>query len=361
MTDTARRGSPHQRRHRTYAVAATVVVAVAAVAAVIFGVTMGADGAGRDRAVPGSVSSSMAAPAPPVVAELTLPANAGAPVFAAGSGWVAVGVQLMRIDPATNKATVAVKDSGEGSAKVLSAFDSIWFDHELKGLFRVDPRTGAVTARFGEEIGVAAVGFGSLWGMDVNHEVVRVDPSTNKVVARIRVSDKKEETHGCVAPFRATCPDYLTVHQDKIVVFIEGEDAAVHIDPATNRVTKRIKMPADAAGFYGINGQPPWIMTLTGLAQVDLETGNVLAQIALGYEQMVLSYEALAPSIAINGDTAWLVADTITTQLDLKARKVVKTFPTPGAGGVLAAAFGHDDLWVSYDDGTLRRVDLSST
>jgi hypothetical protein len=161
--------------------------------------------------------------------------------------------------------------------------------------------------------------------------------------------------------FRATCPDYLTVHQDKIVVFIEGEDAAVHIDPATNRVTKRIKMPADAAGFYGINGQPPWIMTLTGLAQVDLETGNVLAQIPLGYEQMVLSYEALAPSIAINGDTAWLVADTITTQIDLKARKVVKTFPTPGAGGVLAAAFGHDDLWVSYDDGTLRRVDLSST
>jgi hypothetical protein len=334
-------------------------VGAAAVAALIFGANVGVDGAARDRAAP--VSASVAPPAPPVVAEVTLPAKVGAPVFAAGSGWVAVGGQLTRIDPAKNKATV-VKNSGEGSAKVLSAFGSIWFDHEFAGLFRVDPRTGAVTARVGEEIGVAAFGFGSLWGMDVEHEVVRVDPLTNKVVARIRVSDKKEETHGCVAPFRATCPDYLTVHRDKVVVFIEGEDAAVHIDAVTNRVTKRVKMPANAAGFYGINGEAPWVMAESGLAQVDLETGSVVARVPLGPDQrMVLSDEASAPGIAINGDTAWVVADTVTSKIDLKAGEVVKTFPSPGEGGVLAAAVGDGDLWISYDGGTLRRVDLSGT
>jgi hypothetical protein len=74
--------------------------------------------------------------------------------------------------------------------------------------------------------------------------------------------------------FRASCPDYLTVHKDRVVVFIDGEDAAVHIDPATNRVTKRVKMPASSSGFYRLYGEVPWVMTDSGLAQVDLDSGR---------------------------------------------------------------------------------------
>jgi streptogramin lyase len=305
------------------------------------------------------------AAAPAVVAEFDLGVKGGAPVFAAGSAWVAGdGGQLARIDAKTNKSEVVLKGKGQHLSDAMSAFDSIWFHHpETRPLVRIDPSTGAVTASIPEAHGAApaAVGFGSVWGMDVGHKVVRVDPNTNKVVARLRLSTNKVQTHGCVAPFRNTCPNYLTVHKDKVVVFIEGEDAAVHIDPATNRVTKRVPMPANAAGFYGVEGEVPWIMTESGLAQVDLDSGRVLARIPLGDDQRQLYLEANGPSIAINGDTAWLVADTITTEIDLKRAEVVKTFATPGNSGVVAASFGHGDLWVSYDFGIVRRLDVSAS
>jgi hypothetical protein len=153
----------------------------------------------------------------------------------------------------------------------------------------------------------------------------------------------------------------LTVHEDKVVVFIDGEDTAVHIDPTTNQVTKRVKMPANPSGFYRLSGDAPWLMTESGLAKVDLESGGVLSQIPLRLDQRSLFYPALRHAIAINGDTAWLVADYTTTEIDLERAEIVKTFDTPGSGGVLGASFGHGDLWISYAGGTVRRLDLSES
>jgi hypothetical protein len=102
-------------------------------------------------------------------------------------------------------------------------------------------------------------------------------------------------------------------------------------------------------------------MTESGLAQVDLDSGEVLAQVPLREEQRALWAPALRHAIATNGDTAWLVANYTTTEIDLKHAKVVKTFDTPGVCCVLAASFGHGDLWVSYVGGTVRRLDLSGS
>ena len=303
---------------------------------------------------------------PDVVAEFTLPADSETPVFTAGTAWIPMrSGQLTRVDAATNTSQVVRKGHGSTgeSGSAMSAFGSIWFWEERRGVFRLDPDTGAVTARIPEDIELISTGFGSLWGLDVGHEVLRVDPKTNQVVARLRVSDNETETHatGCVEPFRASCPDYLTVHKDRVVVFIDSEDAAVHIDPATNRVTKRVKMPASSSAFYRLNGEVPWVMTDSGLAQVDLDSGEVLAQVALGADQRALWAPALRYAIAVNDDTAWLVANYTTTEIDLKHAEIVKTFKTPGACCVLAASFGHGDLWVSYVGGTVRRLDLSGS
>ena len=311
-------------------------------------------------------SADVTAAAPDVVAEFNLAADSETPVFTAGAAWLPMrSGQLTRVDAATNTSQVVRKGhggTGEGGS-AMSAFGSIWLWEETRGVFRLDPDTCNVTAHIPEDIELMSTGFGSLWGLDVGHEVLRVDPKTNQVVARLRVSDNETETHatGCVEPFRASCPDYLTVHKDRVVVFIDGEDAAVHIDPATNRVTKRVKMPASSSGFYRLSGEVPWVMTNSGLAQVDLDSGEVLEQVPLGADQRALWAPALRHAIAINGDTAWLVANYTTTEIDLKHAKVVKTFDTPGSGGVLAASFGHGDLWVSYVGGTVRRLDLSGS
>jgi len=314
-----------------------------------------------------SDSEDVTAAAPDVVAEFNLPADSETPVFTADATWIPTwSGQLTRVDAETNTSEVVRKgqpwDGGEGGS-AMSAFGSIWLWEEGRGVFRLDPDTGAATARIPEDIEPRSTGFGSLWGLDVGHEVFRVDPKTNQVVARLRVSDNETETHatGCVEPFRASCPDYLTVHKDRVVVFIDGEDAAVHIDPVTNRVTKRVNMPASSSGFFRLYGEVPWVMTESGLAQVDLDSGEVLAQVPLREDQRALWAPALRHAIAINGDTAWLVADYTTTEIDLKHAKVVKTFDTPGVCCVLAASFGHGDLWVSYVGGTVRRLDLSGS
>jgi streptogramin lyase len=291
-------------------------------------------------------------------------------VFTAGAAWIATqGGQLTRVDPETNKSEVVRKGDGMGGASATSAFGSIWLWHQGKGLTRLDPETGAVAARIPEDIEVKAIGFGSLWGPDVGNEVLRVDPNTNTVVARLRVSHKKAETHprGCEEPFRATCPNYLTLHQDKVVVFIDGEDAAVHIDPARNQVIKRVEVPAHPSGFFRLYGEDPWVMTESGLAQVDLDSDEVLARIPLRDDQRILTYPAVHYAIAVNGDTAWLVTDYTTTKIDLKRAKVVETFDTPGSsesptfGSVIGASFGHGDLWVSYAGGKVLRLDPSGS
>jgi hypothetical protein len=102
-------------------------------------------------------------------------------------------------------------------------------------------------------------------------------------------------------------------------------------------------------------------MTDRGLAQVDVDSGEIQTQIPLEEHQRTLTSPALYPSIAVNGDTAWLVADYTTTEIDLKRGEIVKTFDTPGFGGVLAASFGHGDLWVSYTGGTVLRLDVSES
>jgi streptogramin lyase len=347
--------------------AVLVVALVLVVAAVVF---IRNSGTGRSAQAPASSagttsdSEDVTAAAPDVVAKFNLPADSETPVFTAGATWISTwSGQLTRVDAEKNTSEVVRKgqpwDGREGGS-AMSAFGSIWFWEQGRGVFRLDPDTGTVTARIPEDIELRSTGFGSLWGLDVGHKVFRIDPKTNKVVARLRVSDNETETYatGCVEPFRASCPDYLTVHKDRVVVFIDGEDAAVHIDPATNRVTKRVKMPASSSGFYRLYGEVPWVMTESGLAQVDLDSGEVLAQVPLREDQRALWAPALRHAIAINGDTAWLVANYTTTEIDLKHARVVETFDTPGSGGVLGASFGHGDLWVSYAGGTVRRLDL---
>jgi hypothetical protein len=315
---------------------------------------------------PTDTSSAAVTAAPDVVAKFDLPARPEAPVFTAGTAWIpTAGGQLARVDAATNTSEMLLKGAARrGGVYAMSAFESIWFWQQGKGLFRLEPDTGAVIERIPEEIEPWAVGFGSLWGMVYGHKIVRIDPNTNEVVARLRVSDEEAETHvwGCVEPFRETCPDYMTVHEDSVVVFVDGEDAVFHIDPATNQVTKRVTMPANPSGLYRLSGDDPWLMTESGLAQIDLDSGEILKQIPLENSQQNISPPTLRHAIAINGDTAWLVANYTTTQIDLKRAEVVKTFDTPGAGGVVVgASFGHGDLWVAYAGGTVRRLDLPET
>jgi YVTN family beta-propeller protein len=170
----------------------------------------------------------------------------GPPMVAAGSVWLYVRDQLLRIDEQTGglQATISIPDHDTSS--VVSA-GSIWLAGKWD-VARVEARTGTVTAVIpvatppADRAGLAAnawpagAGFGSVWVVDSpEHTVSRIDPATNKVVAKINLAGVRPS---------------LAIGTDAVWV-ADSTKSIKRIDPATNKVTQTITVatPSDAIAF----------------------------------------------------------------------------------------------------------------
>jgi streptogramin lyase len=139
--------------------------------------------------------------------------------------------------PVTSKNTA----DEPGVFGVASGFGSIWATDWVDGeLVRIDPVTNAIVARIpvGPKNGptLIATGAGAVWvaHADSENRVYRVDPATNQVSA-IEL--------GTLHPHEM----FLEVASDKLWVRAT-DDSIVRYDPATGRVTSRLKV-ASGRGF----------------------------------------------------------------------------------------------------------------
>jgi DNA-binding beta-propeller fold protein YncE len=115
--------------------------------------------------------------------------------------WVTAGGDLSRINPATNRAVVAVK----GVVPVV------------KGQRCEEPGVAAA-----DDQAVWLIWCGAARGTAV---VIRVDPRTNREVGRIRVGDN---------------PSGMAIGGGSVWVTIRSENAVIRIDPNTNAVTGQL-------------------------------------------------------------------------------------------------------------------------
>jgi YVTN family beta-propeller protein len=110
-------------------------------------------------------------------------------VAAFGSIWVAGSNGVLRVDPATNRATTTVQTEA-GAVWTAASDDAVWVTG-IAGLVRIDPRTNTVvkTIRFGGTVlGDPDVVAGSVWVPEVRRNTVAiVDPATNAVMRTIKV------------------------------------------------------------------------------------------------------------------------------------------------------------------------------
>jgi DNA-binding beta-propeller fold protein YncE len=296
---------------------------------------------------PGLASPSAAAPVRvPIVPTASVPlvglqslATDGKVVWAL----TATG-QVVRIDPATNKAGAGTQLGGTSDLYNGIAVDKngVWAtDWDTHTLYRVDPTTGKVVAKIpaGEAPkGVLATG-SAVWVADTHGgAVLRVDSATNKVVATIAVGRTG-----------ASGPNWLGSGLGSIWVGIPNELTVVRSDPITNAIQATIKIPLKVApcGGFAITDAVVWMTSCDGhpiMARIEPATNTVVATLEPG---------GLASTPAVIDGAPWISLDTRPSVPGLLARVASATNTvdrelSPGAdfggGGDIVVAAG--SVWV---------------
>lgn len=190
--------------------------------------------------------------------------------------WVADfdGASVLRLDPANGK---ALGSTAVGTASdVLPVDGTIWVTNHHEGsVTRIDARTGKAIGTV--VIGQAgtngpqqmARGAGSVWiGEGNTGEVIRLDPSTGKVAARITMPSDFDPCGGIAATDTAV---WITGCHDTPDV--------VRIDPATNAVVADVGLGGYGADPIVIDGKV-WVPVggagfFHGLVRIDPATNRI--------------------------------------------------------------------------------------
>jgi virginiamycin B lyase len=236
---------------------------------------------------------------------------------------------LLRIDPATRTVVARLPRNLVSDGFVTFGAGAVWeTDFDGDALIRVDPASNQVTSTIplGADAAPEGVGFagGALWVADHHQGTVsRVDPATNAVTATVDVSPAGTDGPDVLAT--GATGVWVQVHKTAEVVHIDPATSAVAgrveelgppildgdkvwierpssldlVDPSTNKVVKKIRLPETtglgAAGFGSV-----WVPTKSGLARVDEQTEKLV-----GLQKGV---PATTFMVAVSPDSIWLTS-----------------------------------------------------
>lgn len=178
--------------------------------------------------------------------------------FSADAAWVAMGPEVVKIDPSSGETQLTVPV--EGSYVAVGA-GSVWVPSADGALVRIDPVTGTPLASIPidpEELTDVAASDQGVWVTSKPFGgVYRVDPSTNTVVASIKTG---RGAHGLVI---AESGVWVTNYQAGTVS---------RIDPATNTVVATIEDVGSEVGIVAADGAI-WVSSRgLGVSRIDPAT-----------------------------------------------------------------------------------------
>jgi outer membrane protein assembly factor BamB len=210
------------------------------------------------------------------------------------------------------------------------------------------PNTPCVSAcEVSDPYTALASGFGSAWiGGVEGAEVVRLDAGTHRVVARIPVGKLPSglvTTHDAVWVLTTPRPRSATL---------------VRIDPARNRVTDRVAVPAPAETVVPTllgDERALWVLGWDSGVRVDLRRGAVAERVMWNFEGGIF-----ARTFGLAGDDLWVRAEDgqlLRFGAHTGARKGRASSP-PGVATL--AVIPDSGVVVANADGTLTRIDASN-
>jgi hypothetical protein len=294
------------------------------------------------------VALSTLGPPPPQAARLRIVAQVrvgGQPqdaVLAAGSLWVAdFSGEVVRLDPASGR--VVARIAVDGNPRSIGAGESgVWLMSAApvghrSHLSRIDPRTGRIAGRIALASygGGIAVGAGGVWlvpSLD-SGGIERIDPASGAVTARI--------------PFERS--EALAVAGN--TVWALGNSTLVVVDGATGRAVQRVEdraLDPKPENALAADANGAWVASRTGEALLRIEAGRVVRRIALGAPAGPVALAHGAVWVAFGDEVRGhfrlsridVASDRVTATLDLGLRQ-------PKA--IVPAARG---VWVLTSDGT---------
>ena len=223
---------------------------------------------------------------------------------------------------------------------------SVWVSNSPQSIvYRIDQATNQVVARIpvnGKPCSNLSAGFGSLWVPLCGDTpgLARIDLKTNAVTHTLPFAPPDSE--GGIA-----------VSTDSVWMVVDKEGTLVRIDPNTNAVRAKIKVPAESFNPWFADGIV-WVTspTTNELLAVDPAKDAVVATIPVGPTPRFLTP---------GGGSIWTLnqGDGSVTRVDTKTRKVIATIQAglPGRGGELCYDFGA--IWISVFQIPLTRIDAA--
>jgi hypothetical protein len=342
------REARRRQRRRWLAVGAMVTLAMGAAAALIAGAG-GAGGAGSAQRPPGSP----AAPGPHAVPQA--PAHAATLMTVSQtllpqgtSRSLAVGYQAVwvtgvgvtyQVDEVTGRILRTIPTPGTSGSDgcrsgIAAGAHAVWVTHGCRGIYRIDPYTGRVTASLrvpGVGYGIAVAG-GLVWATSWNGDIMRIQPRTGRIVGKPMWvgTDSNEITLGAGA---------LWVGRRYVsrIALADGVPGTLG-DGAVDGVSA-----AGAGSLWGV----PW--ELAGRVQrVDPANGKVIASIVVPGARDVVFWKGSAWVVALRRSLTIVriapAADEVSGQL----ASVGKPLAAPSYYPEIAA--GPTGLWLLDPD-----------
>jgi len=250
-----------------------------------------------------------------------------------GAVWVA-NVEdgtLSRIDPRTRK-VVRTVGLGTPATDVAVGFGSVWVANGSAGtLSRVDPRSSAVaeTLQPAASTGVVSpvaqavtVGFGSVWLTSGPERVLRLDPATGAVSARIAA---------------AVEPTSLAAGEDALWVGSLGGRIA-RIEPRSDAVTDRIPVSGSTISVAAGAGAVWAAVCCRTVWRIDALRNVVEQTVTVGAEPS---------SVAVGEGAVWVTSysEGTVSRIDPATNDVVATIRV--GHRPLDLAVGHGAVWVA--------------
>lgn len=203
--------------------------------------------------------------------------------------------------------------------------------------------TVVATIEVGESPRQYAAGAGALWVTNADDGTVsRIDLATNTVVATIQVVPPDQFVTGVDG---ATQVDAIAVDDSAVWVSALNSSVLVRIDPATNQVVERYRLPAGIHGLT-VGGGALWGRSWTSnqILRIDPATGAVVALIPVEFPASAV-YLADALWVQRPGEVVKIdpVTNTIVTSVTY-----ADTAGDPSAPRRMMVASG-GSLWMSSD------------
>ncbi|WP_156254658.1 Vgb family protein [Sandarakinorhabdus oryzae] len=209
-------------------------------------------------------------------ASVALPGPCGAMAIKGKYLWVAdckLGA-LHRIDTRTATLVQTVETGiadKSGELNVVFGGGSIWVASDAKGeVARVNPKTGAITARIAVDPGTSylAFGEGALWAVSApKQSVQRIDPAKGAVTARAALGKQ---------------PGFLAAGAGGVWVQEQGDGTLVKVDPKAVTVAGRVKVGANLKwGDIDTGASKVWLRTTDDQEYVviDAKTQAIIARV----------------------------------------------------------------------------------